>query len=370
MKIFISSLITGMEPVRAAAREAVELLGHEPVMAEQFVASPNSPQVACLQGLRQSGLVILILGAHYGAKQPSGLSATHEEYRAAKGSHPVIAFVEEGVDRDPDEKAFVTEVQAWEGGLFRGGFDTPAQLRGMIARSVHEWELSKAAGPLNPDDMLARALAGLPVGDRRGGFHQEGRKLVIAVAGGPSQTILRPSQMEDPALAENLIKSAMFGPERVFDMGEATTKQVEDGALAIRQKNGAEITLDPMGGLILSLPLARAENGWPVVIEEDIAEGLRKALAFAGEVVDAIDPTQRLTHVVVAATLDAGDTLVWRTAREHQASPGRMSMGYQDAPRKPVHLTPPHKPRAALQHDRTAMVEDLLTLLRRTWNAR
>ena len=57
--------------------------------------------------------------------------------------------------------------------------------------------------------------------------------------------------------------------------------------------------------LILSLPLARAENGWPVVIEEDIAEGLRKALAFAGEVVDAIDPTQRLTHVVVAATLGA-----------------------------------------------------------------
>lgn len=74
-----------MEPIRGAVREAIEQLGHEPVMADQFVASPNSPQVACLQGLRQSGLVILILGANYGAKQPSGISATHEEYRAAKG---------------------------------------------------------------------------------------------------------------------------------------------------------------------------------------------------------------------------------------------------------------------------------------------
>jgi hypothetical protein len=139
MKIFISSLITGEEPIRAAAKEAIEQLGHEPVMAEQFVASPTSPQVACLQGLRQSGLVILILGAHYGAKQSSGLSATHEEYRAAKGQMPVIAFVQEGVARDDDEQALVTEVQGWEAGLFRGGFTTPEQLRGLITRSIHQW---------------------------------------------------------------------------------------------------------------------------------------------------------------------------------------------------------------------------------------
>lgn len=342
MKIFISSLITGMEPIRAAAREAVEQLGHEPVMAEQFVASPNSPQVACLHGLRQSGLMILILGANYGAKQPSGISATHEEYRTAKGNQPVIAFVQEGVDRDPDEKALVTEVQAWEVGLFRGGFTTPEQLRGMITRSIHEWELSKAAGPLNPDEMLARAIVVLPVSDRRSGYYQEGRKLAVAITCGPSQTILRPSQLERPELAEKLIKGAMFGAVRVFDMGAATTQAIENDGLAVRQKAGAEIFLDPMGSLTISLPLARVDNGWPVVIEEDIAEGLRMALAFAAEVLDDIDPTQRLTHVVVASTIEAGDSLVWRTAEEQQASPNSISMGFQQASRQPVHLTPPH----------------------------
>lgn len=50
MKIFISSLIRGFEPYRAAARDAVTQLGYEPVMAEDFPAQPNSPQVACLQG--------------------------------------------------------------------------------------------------------------------------------------------------------------------------------------------------------------------------------------------------------------------------------------------------------------------------------
>ena len=125
MKIFISSLITGMESLRAAAKEAVLQLGHEPVMAEDFGSRPHSPQIACLDGLRKSGLVILILGEDYGIKQSSGLSATHEEYREAKTRHPVIAFVQEGVQRTGDQVAFLEEVQDWAGGLFRGGFDTP-----------------------------------------------------------------------------------------------------------------------------------------------------------------------------------------------------------------------------------------------------
>jgi hypothetical protein len=101
MKIFISSLILGMDPFRAAAREAVTTLRHEPIMAEDFGASPNSPQIACLTGVRQADLVVSMLGKDYGALQPSGLSATHEEYREAKGQKPVLAFVQSGVDREP-----------------------------------------------------------------------------------------------------------------------------------------------------------------------------------------------------------------------------------------------------------------------------
>jgi hypothetical protein len=36
MKFFISSIISGMAPFRAAAREAVEQLGHTAVLAEYF----------------------------------------------------------------------------------------------------------------------------------------------------------------------------------------------------------------------------------------------------------------------------------------------------------------------------------------------
>jgi hypothetical protein len=72
MKIFVSSVITGMEAERASAKEAILQLRHEPIMAEDFRAQPCSPQVACLNELRQCAAAVLLVGAEYGTKQPSG----------------------------------------------------------------------------------------------------------------------------------------------------------------------------------------------------------------------------------------------------------------------------------------------------------
>lgn len=83
MEVFISSLISGMQAERQAVKQAVLYLEHQPVMAEDFRAQPRSSQIVCLDGIRQSGAVVLIVGSGYGARQPSGLSATHEEYREA-----------------------------------------------------------------------------------------------------------------------------------------------------------------------------------------------------------------------------------------------------------------------------------------------
>ena len=66
MEVFVSSLISGMEEDRAAVRRAIERLGHRAVMAEDFGARPDSPQVACLRELRRSDAVVLVLGARYG----------------------------------------------------------------------------------------------------------------------------------------------------------------------------------------------------------------------------------------------------------------------------------------------------------------
>ena len=97
MKVFVSSVIGGLEEHRAAAREGAENLGHAVIAAEDFGASPGSPQQVCLAGVRDADVVILLLGARYGTAQASGLSPTHEEYRAARGTKPVLVFVQAGV---------------------------------------------------------------------------------------------------------------------------------------------------------------------------------------------------------------------------------------------------------------------------------
>ena len=84
MKIFVSSLISGNESFRAAVAEAAQTLGYELIKAEDFSATTASPQQACLAAVRACDVVVLLLGERYGYTQPSGLSATHEEYREAR----------------------------------------------------------------------------------------------------------------------------------------------------------------------------------------------------------------------------------------------------------------------------------------------
>ena len=288
MKIFISSLITGMEPFRAAAREAVAQLGHEPIMAENFGAQPNSPQIACLQGLRQSAAVVLILGANYGVKQTSGLSATHEEYREAKDKRPVIAFVQDGVSHDADQAAFLSEVQAWDLGLFRDGFSSAEQLRAQITRRLHEWEVAAMAGPVDENELLQRALSLIPKEQR--GYYRAVRSLVLAIASAPRQPILRPSEIELPAFHEELLQAILFGPQRLFTPSRPTTTGIENHVLVLTHDEVGSVRLDGEGNIMMQLPLLATSHGM-VIIEENVASLLTAGLRYAVWLLDRIDST-------------------------------------------------------------------------------
>lgn len=86
-KIFICSLISSMVPIRAAAKKAIEQLGCEVIMTEDFGTKSTSPQIACLQGVRQAAAVVLLMEERYGDIPLSGVSATHEEDRNAREKH-------------------------------------------------------------------------------------------------------------------------------------------------------------------------------------------------------------------------------------------------------------------------------------------
>jgi hypothetical protein len=368
MKVFISSLISGFGPERQAARRAVETLRYQPIMAEDFGAQPTSPQVACLQGVRDSDVVVLILGEGYGAIPPgSSLSATHQEYREARASKPVLAFVQQGVRPEPEQAAFIDEVQGWSGGLFRGGFDEPEDLQAGIIRALHDVTLATAVGPVDQDELVRRAQAFMPTEKR----NDAGEPFLhLALIGGPTQRILRPIELEAPALAEELLQSALFGEHRLFDRSKGSETRLLHSDLVVRQDRGSSIRLNEQGALSLRLPLeeARGEHGtgfggMMVIIEEIVEKQLATGLAYASATIERIDPTQRLTHVAIAAHVSGVEYRAWRTRAQNMASPNSMQVDPTGgANREPVTLV---IPRAALRLDRSAVVEDLLIPLRR-----
>ncbi len=367
MKVFVSSLIAGMEPIRLAAREAITTLRHAPVMAEDFGAQLSSPQIACLTGLRGADVVVLILGDRYGAQLPSGLSATHEEYRDAQGRKPVIAFVQAGVTREPLQSAFVEEVQGWEGGLFRGAFTDAVDLQKAITRALHDYELANAVGPVDEAELVTRTSALLPAAHRNS---YSGSALSLAVAGGPTRQIIRPVEIEDHALWEAMHQAAMFGETRVFDQAKGVEKGIEGASLVLKQEgDSARVQLDEQAGLLIHVAMDRSSRrggagGLPVLLEEDVHQQLAAALAYAAWLLERIDSTQKLTHLAVAAQITGGEYLAWRTQAENAASPNSISMGMGRTDRPAVHLS---KPRAALRLQSSRLIEDLLVPLRRQW---
>lgn len=332
MKVFISSLINGYEAHRQAASVAVRALGHEPVMAESFTALPHSSQIACLTGIREADLVLLVLVDRYGTPPPgSKVSPTHEEFLEARDTKPVLVFVQEGVDREPRQSEFMAEVQSWQTGYFRAGFKSPDELRDRISGALHGYELSRAAAPLDLPALREAALGLIPAAQR----NQTGAAVLnLSVAGGPRRQILRPAELEAAELVKALHQQALFGEPAIFSGAEGARDGMQGDTLFLEQKGGgARVSLDEQGGIALRLPMERSVSarGGALfsLIEETVVERIAAAIAYSAWLMERIDPTQRLTHVAVAASIDASEHLGWRTRAEQDASPnsGQMRIG-------------------------------------------
>lgn len=361
MKVFVSSVMVDFQDYRDAAATAARALGHEVKRAEDFGASPDSPQQACLAGVRWGEVILLLLGERYGQPQASGLSATHEEYREAKDRSTVLAFVKETAEREDPQETFVREVRDWTRGVYTAEFSSIEQLRDAVIRALHELELSRQAGSADEAEMLARARTLVP--EHRGIVASA---LTVIVASGPQQEIVRPSELEDPELIRDVQREALLGDVPVLDPSRGTRTDVRGNTLTLEQDN-ASVLLDQLGTIRVIQPAQREEDRrgmqLPALIEEDVRDILHRGLRFAGWLMERVDPTRRISDVVPIASLQRG-SLTWRTRAEHERNPntGRMSIGPDPIT---VHLMPARRHRAVLVQALPATVDDLTVLLRR-----
>ena len=361
MKAFVSSVVSGFEAYRDAAAEAVRSLGYEVVRAEDLGAAASSPQQACLTGVRKSDVVVLLLGARYGIRQPSGLSATHEEYREARAVRPVLAFVQDNVQREAEQMDFIQEVQEWETGNLTVGFSTEKELRDAVTRELHRLVVS-AAQPIDERALLAFAERRI---EAARASHRE-PQLALSLASGPRQEILRPSELEDGAFARAIQREALLSTNTLLAV-EVGTQTVIRGDWLVLSQEGVSIEISSTGDLVVqqaAVAASRDSLGLAALIEEDIRQSLVAALEFATAVLGRIDSVHRLSHVAIIAALTGVSYQAWRTRAEHAASPNAMTMGGSQDPAI-VHLNPGVRKRAEIGQRAEELADDLTVLLRR-----
>jgi hypothetical protein len=174
-RVFISSIIDGFEAYRAAARQAVVLVGFTPVMAEEFPAQPRAPRAACLDGVRSSDLYVGILGPSYGSRTESGRSATEEEFdEACALSLPTLIF-KTTASMDSEQARFLERVAGrWGEGVFYGRFTSPEELKDEVIKAL---SAIRSEGPALSEAEASRRLEAL-----LGSVRSEQEDVVLSLA--------------------------------------------------------------------------------------------------------------------------------------------------------------------------------------------
>lgn len=268
------------------------------------------------------------------------------------------------LDPNEPEPAFAAALQQLKAWGFDVEVPEPGDDRAVGPGSATPPQAAASAPlPESLTDALARALALVPQARNTSGE----ASLVLVATAAPRSALLRPSELEDTALAGWLERDALYGDPPVLERGEGTTTGINGNSLVARQSR-AWVAIDEEGTVVVMRPLTRGVDRSVIlrgIIEEEVLADLEADLGFVGRVLDHIDPGGRATHVVPVVGLIGATYTAWRTRAEQAASPNSMSINMSGGDRIVAHLTPPAQPRSALSEHRSNLARDLMVLLRR-----
>ena len=184
-RVFISSLISGFEEYRNAARKAVDIMGDKPIMSEDFEARSYSSDVACLSEVESSDVYVLIMGADYGNLTAERISVTHKEYLTArKLDKPILAFIQD-CEKEETQLLFQREVEDYQTGVFRANFFDPNDLKDELIKGLRKLHLMEQA--ISPEKFKNRIETALNQIKESSLF--DSAKLVIAWCPQPTRNI-------------------------------------------------------------------------------------------------------------------------------------------------------------------------------------
>jgi hypothetical protein len=366
-------------PFRELLRPAVEgyIVSDLPLVGDAY-----SPEEKVDAYLEQSQAVVVFATADQDAGQFTRPNIADEIARARSKPHlrnRICVLKQSGVslpsntnpaynhlDPDHPEPAFAAaleQLKAW-------GFDVEApQVAAHESSTTPAHAMAprtEAASALSGEaakEGLERALAMVP--QTRNTVVEPALVLVSTAA--PRGALLRPSELEDSALASWLERDALYGDPPVLERGEGTATGISGNSLVARQSR-AWVAIDEEGTVVVMRPVIRRVDRrihLSGIIEEEVLADLEADLAFVDRVLERIDPGRRASHVVPVTALLGGSYTAWRTRAEQAASPTSMTMNMSGGDRVVTHLSSPAQPRDYLNQQRPALAQDLMVLLRR-----
>ena len=361
MKVFISSVIHDYGHYRDGVAKIIKGLGYEAIRSEDFPAHPNTPQQACLQEVRESDVMVLLLGAKYGTIQSSGLSATQEEFEEAEhGGKPVLVFIESNKHPDQKQEQFIDRIKHWNSGRTVKSFSNLSDLKYKVMRSLHQIIL-EISGPSVDRISLKEKAERLIDGD----FDNSKPWLSFSLVGDPKNQIIRPAVLDDLDFQQQIEQNAKKNEHSVLESNEKINKYIENKCL-ILQQSSANIKISQDGEIVIQKYLMKNYNhrdGLPVIIKERVSEHISGILHCCANILDTIDTSKNISWIAVAIRITGNKYIPWRTETEHKKSPNGMNVNSLHKVMKPISLKP--FARLALRSNLHNIREDLVAVIDR-----
>lgn len=361
MKVFISSVIHDYEHYRDGVAEIVKELGYTAIRSEDFPAQPSTPQQVCLQAVRESDVMVLLLGAKYGTIQQSDLSATQEEYEEAERVRKlVLVFVESNTDPDQRQKQFIDKFQSWYSGKMLDHFSNLSDLKCKVKRSLIYLAQSISRSDFDSFSLVQKAESLID-----GDITYREPLLLFSLVGNPKNQIIRPAVLNDSDFQQQIEQYAKTKEYSVLASNEKINKGIRDKWLILQQPS-ANIQLSQDGEIVIQKHLMKNydyRDGLPVIIKERVSERILGILQFCANTLDKIDSVKNISRMIVSVRITGNQYTPWRTEAEHKRSPNRMNVDNHHKVMKPVSLT--HFARLVLRRDLIDIRDDLIAVIER-----
>lgn len=326
-RAFISSVMTGFQPYRTAARNGVIDAGAKPILIEDFSALDSSSRSACLDLVRSSDIYLVLIGDRPGSS-PLGKPVVEEEFEEARRRKlPRLLFVQD-IARDRETQALVDRLSDYVHGRFRTGFRTPDELRAAIAGALTQVRGDRTMQTERNEPSTIEVLL-----DGRTDSYTT--LLRLALIPERKDEVFDILLFEDGEFRRAIFQLAHRDDVRLFDFEQGTkTAAMEERELIVKQEPrrggpteiGVTLRLGEDGRLSIDQTLAGRTNdrhgfGLDIQIaENDIAEAIRSGIAFANALYDKHDPGHRYSIFLYGAAVAGMSMHVVVRELRHQQS--------------------------------------------------